>query len=279
MITEQTAQLILDELRTHTKLLESIKTFTGLSNNTLDGILQFTMPQGEHVHKPSTTILSSPEELGFDGETPREWLEKLRLIPRVISKLNLSLQPGCWIFSGQLIQGSMYIYHPITGRKVTLRKYLYEYLIGPLPDGFRTRQPDCHPLCVNPNHLGINRKAALQQSFEADDNLLSYVRGMEKQRQNRAFEQGQKYLQFPMSHWDIVYRTEKGEKITDKRFGSYKEMHNMYHYLDPIINTPLRDPDVPTDLEWMNKEMGPVDPNRQPAARVQSLAESLGIEE
>lgn len=256
--------------------LLTIKDFMGLQYNMLQAIEAQLNKDGVQ-RAPRADLLMSPNELGFDPETtPREWLEKLRLIPRVIAKLNLSIQPGCWIYTGIMTQGQMLIYHPITQKKVTLRKYMYEYLVGPLPDGHRTSRPECHELCVHPHHLKIDRHKIHVKPIEESTEFNTYMVGMEKQRKNLAERNGQTYRPFPTSHWDIVYRMEKGEVISEQRFGAYQQLNGMYHYLDPIVQSPARDRNVPTDVEWMNSELGPARP-QAPSIPQSTLADVLGM--
>lgn len=274
--------VIEEAIQKTSKTLEQISTTLTLILGVVQDINgKLEVREGAPTHRAGRVDLLVPaSSLGLDEETPPEWLEKLRLIPRVIAKINFSITPGCWIYTGVMTQGQMLIYHPHTGRKVTIRRFLYEYLIDPLPDGFKITKPPCNDLCVNPLHLRIPRQVK-EHSIAREDDLEfdQYVVGMEKQRKNVAFQNGQKYLQFPMAHWDIVYRIEQGQIVGPKRYDEYLKMHSMYHYTDPIVNTPSRDPSIPTDLEWMNREMGPKKTDGQPAARVKSLAESLGIEE
>lgn len=262
--------------------LQAIKDILGQMYITLEGIAADIPSKGNRSKKAGRAeLLLRPEELGLDEETPTEWKEKLRLIPRVLAKLNFSIQPGCWIYSGVMTQGQMLIYHPMTSKKVTLRRFLYEYLIGPLPEDFRVSKPKCHDLCVHPNHLIIPRTMVQSGALshrEDDQAFLQYVQGMEKNRRNTIFERGQKYLAFPTAHWDIVYRAEQGQLIGEHRFRTYREMHKMYHYLDPIVQTPQRDPSIPTDVEWMNEKIGPAKATSE-SSRSRTLADIIDLED
>lgn len=217
--------------------------------------------QGEPKHRAGRTDLLLPAAaLGLGDDTPPDWVEKLRVIPRVLAKINFSIRPGCWIYEGVITQGQMLIYHPKTSKKVTLRRYLYEYLIGPLRDDFKTQKPECHERCVHPHHLKIpsQGRADYVTPQESQSDFMTFMTRMEKQRQGDLWERGQKYHAYPAAHWQIIFDLQNGMHVGPSRFQNYLDLYKMYHHLDPVVSTAHRDPVIQTDAEWMNEAVGPV---------------------
>lgn len=60
---------------------------------------------------------------------------------------------GCWIWTGA-INGAGYGSFYYKGRQVKAARWIYEQMVGPIPDGLVLDHYVCNnPRCVNPNHL------------------------------------------------------------------------------------------------------------------------------
>lgn len=58
---------------------------------------------------------------------------------------------GCWIWTGSRVHG--YGQTSINGHNARAHKLIYEYLVGPVPEGLQLDHLCRNPLCVNPAHL------------------------------------------------------------------------------------------------------------------------------
>ena len=86
--------------------------------------------------------------MASDGwaEMPR-WLNS---ISRVLDKRVIKTG-DCWIWDGYLTHGYGYI--SINKKKMRAHRAIYEYLVGPIPEGLELDHLCRNRACVNPNHL------------------------------------------------------------------------------------------------------------------------------
>lgn len=61
--------------------------------------------------------------------------------------------PTCWNWTRNTVQRNGYFYYKFNGQNRFVHRYVYEALVGPIPDGL-TIDHLCHnKRCVNPHHL------------------------------------------------------------------------------------------------------------------------------
>lgn len=60
-------------------------------------------------------------------------------------------EDGCWIWRGNTKDGYGQII--VNGRWVTIHRWLYMHLVGPIPDGYELHHECEKPTCVRPGHL------------------------------------------------------------------------------------------------------------------------------
>lgn len=88
-------------------------------------------------------------------------------LPAAVSaKLNTDHESGCWLWTKSLTSDG-YGHLRVDGRMRMAHRYVWELLIGPIPEWFeldhqchdpQTCEPPCqHRRCCNPNHLGLVR--------------------------------------------------------------------------------------------------------------------------
>jgi hypothetical protein len=61
---------------------------------------------------------------------------------------------GCWLWKGYVGKRGYAVYTKlIDGKRPIAHRYVYEALIGPIPEGMTLDHLCGHPSCVNPEHL------------------------------------------------------------------------------------------------------------------------------
>lgn len=60
-------------------------------------------------------------------------------------------EDGCWIWHGRKKDG--YGQLIVNGRWISVHRWLYMHLVGPIPDGYHMHHECEKPLCVRPGHL------------------------------------------------------------------------------------------------------------------------------
>lgn len=75
-------------------------------------------------------------------------------LPDRIRSFQANADPdGCWLWPGCTSDGYGRGYASNKGRKVTVHRFAYELLVGPIPDGLHIDHLCRNPRCFNPAHL------------------------------------------------------------------------------------------------------------------------------
>lgn len=87
---------------------------------------------------------------------------------RVLKRVEIS-ESGCWLWHGANYRGygQVNYYCPDKGRTIPVRVYrlLYEYMVGPIPDGLEIDHLCMERRCCNPDHLEpVTRAENLRRS-------------------------------------------------------------------------------------------------------------------
>lgn len=61
--------------------------------------------------------------------------------------------PGCWIWQGHTESRGYGLYRYTVGRSMSAHRWVWEYLVGPIPDGLQLDHLCQVKCCVNPDHL------------------------------------------------------------------------------------------------------------------------------
>lgn len=101
---------------------------------------------GPHLYLEAT---NGRHELPMQAKSTRETETRK---PRPLSDLYVEDERGCWVFRYRL---DRYGYGKLTrgGRTLIAHRYVYEKLVGPIPDGLELDHLCGVPACVNPAHL------------------------------------------------------------------------------------------------------------------------------
>lgn len=84
-----------------------------------------------------------------------KWTTKAEAFARFMRLVAVGQEPGsCWIWQGNRPDGR-YGHFSITGKSVKAHRWLYEAVIGFIPDGLVLRHRCDNPACVNPQHLEL----------------------------------------------------------------------------------------------------------------------------
>lgn len=79
-------------------------------------------------------------------------LASMLLPKRVRAKLRMPLHTRCWEWQGATRPGG-YGHLSVKGRTVSAHRYVYELLVGPIPEGMELDHLCDNPYCVKPGHL------------------------------------------------------------------------------------------------------------------------------
>jgi len=74
------------------------------------------------------------------------------ILDRVLGRVAAG-QGGCWIFTGYLMKGYGQIHSRRLGGTKLVHRFVYEQMVGPVPDGFDLDHLCRVPACCNPAHL------------------------------------------------------------------------------------------------------------------------------
>jgi HNH endonuclease len=72
---------------------------------------------------------------------------------------------GCWNFTGAMRQGHGVITRH--GKSIYVHRFVFEMVIGPIPEGLCVRHMCDTRSCVNPEHLGIGNQSDNMRDFIA----------------------------------------------------------------------------------------------------------------
>lgn len=80
----------------------------------------------------------------------------------------INVTDGCWLWTGYVSEHGYAKHTPVKGRCVRMHRYLYELIVGPIPQGLdldhlcHTQDESCaggrtclHRRCVRPDHLRV----------------------------------------------------------------------------------------------------------------------------
>lgn len=79
--------------------------------------------------------------------------------PRPLDQMYVVEEDGCWVWIAA-INGSGYPTVTREGRSWLAHRYVFHAQVGPIPDGHDVRRTCEHPMCVNPDHHVLARRAA-----------------------------------------------------------------------------------------------------------------------
>lgn len=81
---------------------------------------------------------------------------------------------GCWIWTGATTHGYGY-FTAFTGSVVRTHKYLYEELVGKVPEGLELDHKCRVRCCCNPDHLEpVTRSENTKRGIDANNGLRAY---------------------------------------------------------------------------------------------------------
>jgi hypothetical protein len=81
-----------------------------------------------------------------------------QLPERYRKRIEVDSVSGCWLWRGWRGGKKHYAYLGFCGHQVVAHRFLFELLVGPVPDGLDLHHECEVPHCVNPDHLKILTK-------------------------------------------------------------------------------------------------------------------------
>ena len=97
-----------------------------------------------------TTGLTAKRNNGLLGKIRGPYKNRIHPLQRVLSRIEMSPQ-GCWLFLGAQIRGYGSVPNALTSQFAN--RIVWEYTVGPVPDGLELDHLCRVRHCVNPTHL------------------------------------------------------------------------------------------------------------------------------
>jgi len=76
-------------------------------------------------------------------------------LPQCVAKYVRILSIGCWDWIGAIGTGGYGYYRPGYNRSMVAHKYVYQWLVKPVPSGYQLHHICERRHCVNPDHLQL----------------------------------------------------------------------------------------------------------------------------